>query len=124
MWPPLAAGKAYILQRGILQDAAVQLTEDMDLWSQWMSDITNRRVGYSEIRLTTPPRRAPSSVFLTTTFLGFNLSGDPQEPVWFESQVLGGKYDECICFYATFEQAQQGHQLLFEAILSAESLRT
>lgn len=79
---------------------------DLHTWGQFFNDRAARTVGRTDI----------GEVFVSTVFLGVdhNFGGGP--PLWFETMVFHGEWDQATFRYTTWEQAEAGHARVVEAI--------
>lgn len=81
---------------------------DLLTWAEWFGVSDNRRVGFDRI----------GDVEVSTVFLGINMNwrcnGDP---VLFETMIFRGPLDQDTWRYATYDQAERGHQ---EAVTQAK----
>jgi hypothetical protein len=55
-------------------------------------------------------------VTVSTVFLGLDHSWDADPPLLFETMVFGGEHSELMYRYSTYQQAEQGHNLVVEAL--------
>jgi hypothetical protein len=74
---------------------------DLMTWAQWMNDFEKRLVA-----LTTTDRFRVSTVFLGLD-MNWSRSGDP---VLFETMIFGGPLNEETWRYATYAEAERGHE--------------
>lgn len=94
-------GKEYrILVNGVLMPANIHE------WGRWFSNPDNRRVGEDVI----------GDVRVSTVCLGSDHSFGGGEPLWFETMIFGGEYDEYMWRYSTLEQAKAGHARVVDAV--------
>jgi len=49
-------------------------------------------------------------VEISTVFLGIDHNYFGDEPLWFETMIFGGKFDEYQERYTTWDQAEEGHK--------------
>jgi hypothetical protein len=84
-------------------------------WSNEYEDFEkNRRVAKTDIK---------EGVSVSTVFLGMDHGfGQHDKPIVFETLVFGGKLDEEMCRYSTWEEAVKGHQLMVKACMEAENI--
>lgn len=90
----------------------------IEAWGRWFNtfDLKDWRVGlYDKDGI------AVSTIFLCIDY-GFS-SGDG-EPLVFETMVFGGRFDGEQEHYATWQQAEAGHQRWVEKISNAPNLTT
>ncbi len=73
-------------------------------WATFIEDDNNIRVASTEI----------GTVRVSTIFLGrdHNFFGEDGPPLLFETCVFGGALGRDIERYSTYEQAEQGHELM------------
>jgi len=55
-------------------------------------------------------------VCVSTVFLGIDDSFGSGPPILFESMVFGGRYDEDMDRYETWEEAEAGHRAMVEKV--------
>lgn len=72
---------------------------DLMKWADWF-ETADRTVKKTEI----------GDISVSTVFLGLNHCYGEGEPVLFETMVFGGEYDQEVERYATWEQAEKGHE--------------
>ncbi len=75
-------------------------TNDIEAWSDMLSDYEKREVACTKI----------DDVTVSTVFLGLDHSfffNGP--PLIFETMIFGGEYDGHTDRYSTWEEAEQGH---------------
>ena len=78
-------------------------------WSEWVKqgfDAT-KRVAQDTV----------GDVRVSTVFLGLDHSWNGPPPVLFETMCFGGKWDEYMWRYHTWDEAIAGHQAIMESIL-------
>lgn len=80
---------------------------DVLTWGNWFRDIEQRRIGDDKF----------NGVRVSTVFLGLNHNFGSGEPVLFETMIFGGPLDNETWRYATYDQAERGHQ---EALTQAQ----
>jgi FKBP-type peptidyl-prolyl cis-trans isomerase 2 len=74
---------------------------DVLTWGMWFETSDNRRVAKDTIQ----------GVEISTVFLGLN-HGFGGNPLWFETMVFGGEYDQFQRRYATLKEAKEGHRII------------
>jgi hypothetical protein len=85
----------------ILEGEKVAPCPDIRAWGEWM--------GKSEERLLW--RTETADALVSTVFLGSDhryTGGGP--PIVFETMVFGGEFDQAMERYATYAEAQAGHE--------------
>src|SRR5688572_26545232 len=82
-------------------------TEDVLEWSKWLNR-NERRVNHTLL---------PNGIIISTIFTGIN-SGCTEPPILFETMIFGGEHDRYQERYATWEEAEAGHQRAIELIFS------
>ncbi len=109
--------KEYLYGKYILQGKIPKPVTDWLEWSKWYSNINNRIVKKTDL---------PNDVRVSTVFLGMdhsfgyfmNNESNNHTPILFETMIIGGEHDGYCDRYATWEQAEQGHEeainLIFE----------
>lgn len=74
---------------------------DVLTWGNWFRDIEKRRISEDHV----------DGVRVSTVFLGLNhqmrVGG---EPILFETMIFGGPLDNSTWRYATYAEAERGHQ--------------
>lgn len=73
-------------------------------WEKQTEDIDARRVGYDEVVLPSGHKAKVSTVFI-----GINVGTQNRDV--FETKVFGGPYDQKVQRYATWAEAERGHQV-------------
>jgi hypothetical protein len=77
-------------------------TNSIALWAQCMGNEAIKRVAYdSDDNL---------GISVSTVFLGIDHGYHSSEPVLFETMIFGGKHNEWMQRYCTWEEAELGHQ--------------
>lgn len=69
-------------------------------WGQWFKS-ANRHVAKTQIS---------DDIDVSTVFLGLDHSFGEGSPILFETMVFGGKFDQEMERYATWDEAEQGHK--------------
>jgi len=69
-------------------------------WAKWY-ETADRHVAKTDIS---------DEVNVSTVFLGLNHNYGDGEPILFETMVFGGKHDEEMERYSTWEEAEEGHK--------------
>ena len=77
---------------------------DLMVWARWLEN-ADRLVEKTVVS----PGVEISTVFLGTGFLGLDHQFGDGEPLLFETMVFGGKHDQEMERYSTWEQAAEGH---------------
>lgn len=57
-----------------------------------------------------------NGVDISTVFLGFNYQYREGEPLIFETMIFGGKLDQEMDRYSTWEEAEAGHKIMIEKV--------
>lgn len=73
--------------------------DDLLEWGKWF-ETANRTVSKTKI----------NDVEISTVFLGLNHNFGEGVPILFETMVFGGKLDQEMERYATWEEAEEGHE--------------
>jgi len=72
-------------------------------------DLNDLRIGTDEWRVAKTD--LPGDVFVSTVFLGLDHGfGRPGPPILFETMVFGGPMDDYQERYATWDEAEAGHE--------------
>lgn len=83
---------------------------DLMTWARWFEGkdrhVANETIGDSQI---------------STVFLGLNHSFGDGPPLLFETLVFGGKLDQEMDRYSTWDEAEAGHKAMVERVKSAAS---
>lgn len=58
----------------------------------------------------------PDGVFISTVFIGIGPKDANGNYLIFETMIFGGEHDGCQWKYATYEEAEVGHQKAIELI--------
>lgn len=74
---------------------------NLTAWAEWFEDPERRRVARTDI---------DKDVWVSTVFLGLDHSfTDSGPPILFETMIFGGEEDQFMQRYATYDQAETGH---------------
>ena len=79
-------------------------------WAHWF-ETADRKVSKTKI----------GNVRVSTVFLGLDHNFGEGEPLLFETRVFGGKLNEEMERYATWEQAEEGHKTMVAKVKLQES---
>jgi hypothetical protein len=82
-------------------------TNDHLVWGRFFQNLANRTVAKTEI----------GSIEISTVFIGIDHSFSSPVPILFETMIFGGDLDNHTRRYATWEEAEAGHE---EAIAKVE----
>lgn len=88
---------------------------DLTTWAVWFekSDRRVRRSVYNDVN--------DNEIVVSTVFLGLDHSfSDGGPPILFETMVFGGKLDEEMERYATWDQAVAGHDRMLRKVIATE----
>ena len=93
--------------RYVLDGHKAILEKDLMKWVTWL-ETADRKVRKTEL---------PEGVEVSTVFLGLdhNFFGSGN-PVLFETMVFGGKFDQEMNRYSTWEQAETRHEEMVEKV--------
>lgn len=89
--------------------------ESLKEWAQWFEKRENRRVRHTLIN----KRR---HIFVSTVFLGIDHGF--QEKLWFETMIFGTSIDQAMDRYATWEEAEKGHEKMVRRARQARQIRS
>ncbi|MEI7960759.1 MAG: hypothetical protein WCI04_00325 [archaeon] len=89
----------------ILEGKKPVKTTDVNEWSKSLED--NRQVAID---------RVGGECTISTVFLGDNRSTDKENPIFFETNVLGGERDGYSQQYSTWDEAERGHRYIKRTI--------
>ena len=84
----------------ILEGKIPKAVDDVVVWGRWF-ETAKRHVNQTEL---------PNNVRVSTVFLGIDHSFDGGVPILFGTMIFGGEHDEYQERYATWEEAEVGHQ--------------
>ena len=84
----------------ILEGKEPKLVNDIIKWGKWF-ETANRHVAKT---------RLPNKVTVSTVFLGLDHSFGEGTPILFETMIFGGKHNDYQERYATWGEAEVGHQ--------------
>ena len=75
-------------------------------WAEWMEkgDRVVAKTNIGEVRV-------------STVFLGIDHNYLGDKPLLFETMIFGGKYDEEMQRYSTWDEAEKGHRKMTERVL-------
>jgi len=91
------------IDRYILDKRSAVRCPDLVKWHKWMQD-AQRMVRHTELA------SGGNSVHVCTTFLGIDVNFDADDPVLFETMVLGGAHDRQLYRYRSWAEAEHGHE--------------
>ena len=91
----------------ILEDKKPKQVNDLEDWAMQF-DHQNRIVKQDKIQ----------DVKISTVFLGLDHSFDEGVPILFETMIFGGEHDGYQERYATWEEAEKGHEEAIQLVLS------
>jgi len=99
----------------ILQGTDVVEEPDYAAWWRWMwpddsGDDAHRRVALTQLT---------DDIEVSTLFLGLDMRVMSPMPILFESCVRGGPLDDTTERYATYHDAEQGHEALVARVRAA-----
>jgi hypothetical protein len=99
----------------ILLGTEVVEEPDYVAWRRWMwpddsGDDAHRRVARTQIT---------DAIEVSTLFLGLDMRVKSPVPILFESCVRGGPLDDTTQRYATYHEAEQGHEALVACVRAA-----
>lgn len=83
---------------------------DTNKFCRWIEDKKNRRIAYTKV----------GSKAVSTVFLGIDHGFDGGPPVLFETMVFGGKFNEYMKRYCTYNGALEGHDETVELVKSVD----
>jgi len=66
---------------------------------------------------------AGSPVRVCTVFIGLDLSFGLDDPILFETMVLGGTYDRELYRYCTWDESRTGHAAVVDRVQACHPLR-
>ena len=95
-----------MILHAILNGHLVEIT-DWQTWAEWFEN-TDRHVALDTV----------GDVRVSTVFLGLDHSFGGGPPLWFETMVFGGEHSDFTQRYATWEEAEAGHQMVLIALRS------
>jgi len=88
------------MKQYILKSKKPVICEDMLQWGKWLSDWKNKRVAET----------SKGQITVSTVFLGMDHNWGSGPPILFETMIFGGKYDQEMWRYYTWEEAEEGHK--------------
>jgi len=91
--------------------------DDLGAWIAWMRT-PGRWVESTEII-----DSAGSPVRVCTVFIGLDLSFGLDDPILFETMVLGGTYDRELYRYCTWDESRTGHAAVVDRVQACHPLR-
>lgn len=95
----------------VLDENNVPIAErDIDKYCKWIENEKNRRIAYTKV----------GSKAVSTVFLGIDHGFDGGPPVLFETMVFGGKFNEYMERYCTYEGALEGHEKAVQLVKSVD----
>lgn len=90
-------------------------TENMEIWGRHFAK--SRRVNGTQLSVWFRP------VNISTVFLGLNHSWCEHKPLWFETMIFGGKFDEYQERYTTYDEAVEGHKKAVHKVLNHQKVQ-
>jgi len=93
----------------ILDGKTPKLCDDIVEWGAWLEN-AERTVASDTVK----------SSSVSTIFLGVDHSLGNGPPLLFETRVFGGKLDQEVNRYSTWEEAEAGHQEMCERVRKAD----
>jgi len=84
-------------------------TNDINEYANFMGKFAKRIVEQTEL---------PNDVRVSTVFIILSCGYKDGLPLLFETKIFGGKYDEHVERYTTWEQAQAGHKMVLDMIFA------
>lgn len=87
----------------ILEGKTPKPCSDLYKWAMWMEVRGNSRVKYVKL---------PGGIEVSTVFLGIFIASpfEPEgKPILFETMIFGGEHDMYRRQYATWDEAEKGH---------------
>lgn len=96
----------------ILEGHKVVRCSDVNRWNELLSDGDARRVALTNIDM---------DVEVSTVFLGIHVLPN-RVPMVFETMVFGGACDNMQVRYPTWIDAEEGHKIIVQEILSKKKL--
>lgn len=84
----------------ILEGHVAVPCDDLFIWAKWF-ETANRTVAKTAL---------PNEVEISTVFLGLNHNFGGRIPLLFETMVFGGKHDQEMERYPTWQAAEEGHK--------------
>ena len=86
---------------------------DLETWAESFHDNDTRRVA----------RDTVGKADVSTVFLGVDHSFGGEKPLWFETMIFGGQYDEWQRRYTTWDEALAGHKKIVADLRARRVLR-
>lgn len=87
---------------------------DLMVWAKQFEQSEKRRVGYTEFP------NGDTKVKVSTVFLGLDHNFGTGEPQLFETMVFGGPLDGQEARYATWGEAEKGHEAMCALVRDAK----
>lgn len=105
----------------ILVGHEVRRVKTMHEWGQWFELASKTPGPRGRCTMRHVDDDTVGEIRVSTVFIGIDHSwGAGPPPLWFETMVFGGKLDQMMQRYTTWEQAQAGHAYLL-AIAKGEA---
>jgi len=83
-------------------------------WAEWFEK-ADRHVNLTKLS---------NDIKVSTVFLGIDHCFDGSIPILFETMIFGGKHDEYCERYATWEQAEKGHEKAVKLVTTKPNQKT
>ena len=97
--------------------------DDLMVWAKWFETAdrtvarTNIGIPYWKFWLGKLLRKKWEPITISTVFIGLDHQfGDEGPPLLFETMVFGGKHDEDLERYFTWQEAEEGHKRFVKKI--------
>ena len=87
--------------------------DDIVTFGKWIGDISNKRIQYTLIG---------NDINISTVFLGIDHSFNRETPVLFETLIRGGKFDQDMDRYETYDNAEKNHFVLLKKTIRKEKI--
>lgn len=86
-----------------------------------VKDVTEWAMQFEQIDRTVKRTTLPDGTYISTVFLGVDHSySDDGVPILFETMVFGGEHNEYQERYATWDEAEAGHERAIQMIFEVD----
>lgn len=96
------------MNKYILNGKTPVIENDLMRWAHW----------FEKADRTVKVTRLPGDVKVSTVFLGMDHGFLNDKPMLFETMIFGGEHDEYQERYATWEEAENGHDEAVQLVFS------
>lgn len=93
----------------ILDGREPKEVNDILEWARWIEKNENKVIKQTNL---------PNNILVSTVFLGINHAFMDGPPILFETMIFGGEHNQYQNRYATYEEAEKGHEEAIQLVFS------